>query len=294
MLGVLATVLNVVLSTILITGIGGGPQLGVRGAALATCIAPLISVIIAFFLLLRGKTIILFPKRLNLIPDVTVMRAVARIGLPTGVQGVLLNIGGVILLAYIGGLEEGAAAQAAFAICYAQLFSVVAWPSRGLRNAAATLIGQNIGAGKTRRGRTAVHVAAGLGALWAVGMGATLYLLFPRALLGLFDATEEPVFGFGVILLRYLALAGVFLAAGLAYTGGLNGAGDTRTPMYIAFFTQIVLLLALCHVASTTGNLTAHAIWMFVFICHAARFVLTYAVFLRGRWTRIKVEFEET
>ncbi len=293
-LGVLATVLNVILSIVLITGIGGGPQLGARGAALATCIAPLVSVVIALLLILRGKTIIRLPKRLNLVPDFAVLRAVARIGLPTGVQGVLLNVGGVILLRYIGALENGAAAQAVFAICYAQLFSIVAWPSRGLRNAAATLMGQNIGAGKTRRGRTGVHVAAGLGALWALGIGATLYLAFPRALLGLFDATEEPVFGFGVVLLRYLALSGVFLAAGLAYTGGLNGAGDTRTPMYIAFFTQIVLLLALCHAASITGRLTAHAIWMFVFICQAARFVLTYAAFRRGKWSRIKVEFDET
>ena len=160
LLGILATSLNIVLSIILITGAGPAPRLGVVGAALATCIAPLISVLVAIVLILRGHAVIQAPERFTLVPDLSIMRVVARIGIPTGLQGVLLNIGGVFLLRYFGSLEHSAAAQAAYTICYAQLFALAAWPARGLRNASSALNGAEPGCRRSpARARKAVHVA---------------------------------------------------------------------------------------------------------------------------------------
>ena len=288
-LGILATLLNIVLSAVLITGLGPIPKLGATGAALATCLAPLVSVLIALRLIMQHKLIIQPPRRLLVMPDLSVLRVVARIGLPTGLGAVVLNLGGVFLLRYIGSLEHSAAAQAAFTICYAQLFSIVQRLSWGLRNAASTMIGQNIGAGNLARGKKGVHVAALFGAVCAFGMG-MLYWWFSYGLMGFFGATEGPVVDFGTSLLRYLAVSGVFLASALGYTGGLIGAGETRKPTYIAFVTQIIVLLGLCQIWSSMGRLSTDAIWIFILVSHAARLALTFIVFQRGRWARIKVE----
>lgn len=293
MLGVLATALNIILSSVLITGAGPFPKLGTSGAALATCLAAAISAVLALMLTARRKLIIQPPPRLTLRPDLAVLRQVVRIGLPTGIQAVLLNLGGVFLLAFIGTLENSAAAQAAYTICYSQLFALVLRASWGLRNAASTVLGQNIGAGSTERGVRGVHVAALLGVGWASLMG-LCYVLFPGALMALFKATEDPVFPLAASLLRYLAVSGVFLASALAYTGGLAGAGETKKPMFIALITQIGILLGLCEMWWMLGMLTPTAIWSSIVVSHAVRLLLSLAVFLRGKWRSIEVEVRES
>lgn len=288
-LGVLTTLLNVAISIMLITGAGPFPALGTLGAALGTVMAPAVSVAIGFWLIHRRSMIIQPPRRWRLLPDPAIIVLVARIGLPTGVQGVLLNIGGVFLLRYIGMLENGPAAQAAYTICYAQLFSLVAWTAFGLRSAAGTLMGQNIGAGDPARGKAAVGVTAVIGSLWAVFVG-VLFWTVPGPLLDLFNAVDEPLRGYGVSLLHHLSFAGVALAATLALTGGLQGAGETKLPMCIAFVTQIVILVGVCQALAWAGMLTPRAIWMTLVATQTARFLLTWAVFRTERWTRLRIE----
>ena len=112
-LGILSTFLNIMMIAVLITGAGPFPKLGTVGAALGTVFATSVSVILAVSLILRRRTLIQPPPRFSLIPELAVLRVVARIGIPTGVQGVLLNLGGVFLLRFIGKVEHSAAAQAA-------------------------------------------------------------------------------------------------------------------------------------------------------------------------------------
>jgi len=288
-LGALSTILNIAISAVLIVGVGPIPPMGTVGAALGTVLAPTVAVVIALSLIVRRKMILHPPKKYTLIPDFSVMRVVARIGLPTGVQGVLLNIGGVMLLWFIARLEYSAAAMAAYTICYSQLFSVVTWTSFGLRSASATVMGQNIGAGKHQRGKRGVALAAGMGVAWAGFVGIVFWAI-PGPLLGMFDATQEPTFGYGVSLLHFLAFSGLVLAPTLAFTGGLQGAGETKAPMYIAFATQIVLLLAMCGGFYWTNTLTTDRIWLSILCAHTARLILTYAVFRTEAWTHTQVE----
>jgi len=288
-LGVLNTILHMAISITLITGYGPFPALGVIGAAIGTVVAPLVTVTLAISLVLARKTILKVPDRLTLIPDLSIMRVVARIGLPSGIQGVLLNLGGVFLLIFVGMLEHSEAAQAAYTICYAQLFSLVTWTSFGLRNASAALIGQNIGAGKPERGKRAVGMAALMGVGWATVIG-IMFWAIPERLLLLFDATDEPIYSYGLSLLHWLAFSGIVLAPALALTGGLQGAGETKMPMYIAFATQIVLLLGMCGILYATGNLTPERVWMSIFISHAARMLATWLVFRTEAWTHTKIE----
>jgi len=286
-LGILTTVLNMILSTLFITGIGPWPPLGTAGAALGTSLAPLASVIIAMTLVFKRRTLFHPPKRLRM-PDFRVLRTVAAIGVPTGVQAVLLNLGGMLLIAKIGALPQGAAAQAAYTIGYIQLFALVMWVSFGLRVASATIMGQNIGAERPERGTRGVYVAAAMGMGWAVLIGA-IFWMFPGVLLGAFHATDEPVFSFGASLLKVLAFLGLLQIATQSLTGGLQGAGDTRSPMFIAFVTQIVILLGLAQIFDATGYLSVSTLWAALFIAHACRSILTVAVFYRERWKGIEI-----
>ena len=291
MLGILTTVLNISISVVLITGAGPFPAMGIVGAALGTVLAPVVSVSISIVLILRRKMILHPPKKFHLLPDLTVMKAVARIGIPTGIQGVLLNVGGVFLFRFLGSMGEGvsASAQAAYTICYAQLFSLITWTCFGLRSAAGTIMGQNMGAGNPQRGIQGVRVAASFGAVWASLLG-TIFWFYAPALLALFGAVDGPIVGIGVSLLRFLAFSGVVLAITLALTGGLQGAGETKMPMYIAFLTQIVLLLGLCWYFDQRGILTPERVWLAIFLSHLGRLVLTLLVFRTEKWAHTKVE----
>jgi putative MATE family efflux protein len=288
-LALLTMVLHILISTVLVAGLGPFPKLGTTGAAIGACTAPVVTVCVGLGLILRGKTIIQPPQRWTLLPDFGIIKTAARIGVPTGIQAVLLNIGGVILFRKIGSLPHSGAAQAAYAICYNQLFALVMWISFGLRVAASTIVGQNLGAGNPERAKTGAYIAAALGVAWAAAM-ALPYWFLPRVLLGIFNATEEPVLGYGIALLHVLGFSGILLVATLAFTGALQGAGETKKPMYIAFATQIVILLGLCEIFDRTGTLSTNKIWLAIFVSHFSRFVLTYAVFRRGHWTRTQIE----
>lgn len=293
-LGIVATLLNIAISAVLITGAGPFPALGTIGAALGTVLAPLFTVVISISLVLRRKMILQPPSSFRLFPDLSVMKVVARIGIPTGIQGVLLNVGGVLVMVFLGRMDEGlsAPAMAAYTICYAQLFSLITWTCFGLRSASATLMGQNIGAGVPQRGKRAVRTAASFGAVWAVAIG-TSFWFYPVELLSLFDAVDATIVTVGSSLLRYLTFSGVVLAITLALTGGLQGAGETKLPMYIAFLTQIVVLLGICWWFDWHHTLTPERVWMAIFISHLSRLVLTWAVFRTEQWAHTEVELAE-
>ena len=291
-LGILTTLLNVVISYLLITGPGPFPELGVLGAAIGTVAAPMPGVVIAIWLIAKHKTILGPPGKFTLVPDFKILKTVARLGIPTGIQAVLLNVAGAILLGFVGSLDHSAEAQAAYTICYAQLFSFVTWASFGLRASSATIMGQNLGAGKPERARNGVYVTTMMALVWA-GIWAAVYWTLPDALLWLFKISQgSTVYEIGEELLSFLAFSAFFVAAALAITGGLQGAGDTKTPMYIAFLSQIVVLLGMCFVFQRMGILTATLIWTAVLTSHFIRFLFTAVMFQRGHWSNITVEYE--
>ena len=149
-----------------------------------------------------------------------------------------MNIAGVLLLRFIGSLEHSAAAQAAFAVGYTELFSLITWTSVGLLGAAATIAGQNLGAGNPERASHGVAVAARIGLAVAAVVG-LLFLTVPGTLLGIFGMNEPLVLVDRQAALRFLSVSGLFITVALTYTGGLQGTGDTRGPLYISLISQI-------------------------------------------------------
>ncbi|MEA2705938.1 MAG: hypothetical protein QOH22_726, partial [Gemmatimonadaceae bacterium] len=227
-LGVSMTILNIVLNVILIRGLGPIPAFGTKGAAMGTCFAAGLVAVYSIWKLFHGGWVVSFPRGRGWGPDWDVIRSLFRFGLPTGIQGIAMNIGGVLMMSFVGSLPESAAAQAAFTVSYSQLFSFITWTSVGLMGAAGAIAGQNLGAGKPERAIAGVKVAAGIGLTSAATLG-ILFLLIPRQLLAIFGMHDGLVVDLGVQLLRVLAFSGLFVTVALTYTGGLQGTGDTKS-----------------------------------------------------------------
>jgi putative MATE family efflux protein len=290
-LGIALTVLNLVLNIILIRGLGPIPSFGTRGAALGTCLASGLLAVYSLWKLWHGGWVVSFPRGQGYGPDWGIIRELFRFGLPTGFQGIAMNIGGVFMLAFIGSLAQSAAAQAAFSVSYTQLFSLITWTSVGLMGAAAAIAGQNLGAGNPDRASAAVHVAARIGVSSAAIVGA-LFLFFPRQLLAVFGMHDAVVVEIGVQLLRVLSLSGLFIAVALTYTGGLQGTGDTKSPLYISIISQVVVPLGICFVIQQMGTLQPIHIWIAILIGHATRCGLSVYRFNQGKWRGIAVDID--
>jgi putative MATE family efflux protein len=289
MLGITMTVLNLVLNIVLIRGLGPIPAFGTKGAAMGTCIASGLIAVYALSRLWSGKWVVSIPRGGGYGPDWSIIRSIFKFGLPTGIQGIAMNIGGVFMLSFIGSLAQSAAAQAAFAVSYTELFSLITWTSVGLMGAAAAVAGQNLGAKKPDRADAAVHVAARFGFAGAAFIG-IFFLFFPRQLLAIFGMHDASVVEVGVQLLRVLSVSGLLIAVALTYTGGLQGTGDTRSPLYISIISQILVPLGICFVIKQTGTLDPIDIWLAILAGHATRCVLSVIRFRQGKWRNIAVE----
>jgi putative MATE family efflux protein len=291
MLGIAMTVLNLVLNIVFIRGLGPIPSFGTRGSAMGTCLTAGLLAVYALWKLWTGGWVVRFPRGQGLGPDWGIIRELFRFGLPTGIQGIAMNIGGVFMLAFIGSLAESAAAQAAFAVSYTELFSLITWTSVGLMASAAVVAGQNLGAGQPDRAQQAVHVAARYGLSVAVFVG-LFFMFFPARLLGIFGMTDPVAVDIGVQLLRVLSVSGLFITVALAYTGGLQGTGDTKSPLYISIVSQIVVPLGICFVIQQTGRLDAIDIWLAILAGHVTRCVLSVLRFRQEKWRAIKVNID--
>ncbi|MDQ6831300.1 MAG: MATE family efflux transporter [Gemmatimonadota bacterium] len=288
-LGIAMTALNIVFNVVLIRGLGPIPAFGTKGAAMGTCLASGLVAAYSLFKLWHGGWVVSFPRGGSRAPDWTIIRSLFRFGLPTGIQGIAMNIGGVFMLAFIGSLAQSAAAQAVFAVSYSQLFSLITWTSVGLMGAASAVAGQNLGARNPDRAAAAVRVAAGFGVAAASIVG-LFFFFFPRQLLAVFGMHEPVVLEIGTQLLRVLSVSGLFITVALAYTGGLQGTGDTKSPLYISIVSQIVIPLGICFVIRQTGTLQPIHIWVAILIGHATRCVLSVLRFNQGKWRSIKVD----
>ena len=291
LLGIAMTGLNLVLNIVLIRGLGPIPAFGTRGSAMGTCITAWLLAIYSLWKLWTGGWVVAFPRGRGLGPDWSIIRELFRFGLPTGIQGIAMNIGGVLMLSFIGSLAQSAAAQAAFAVSYTELFSLITWTSVGLMGSAAAVAGQNLGAGHPDRASEAVHIAARYGLSVAAFVG-LFFLFFPHQLLAVFGMHDPVVVDVGVQLLRVLSVSGLFVTVALAFTGGLQGTGDTKSPLYISMISQILVPLGICFIIRETGTLDPIDIWLAILAGHATRCVLSVLRFRQGQWRGIAVNVQ--
>ena len=284
-LGIALTVLTVAFNVVLI------PIFGTVGAAYGTVASNISVSIYGIWKLFSPHSVIHMHRGMDLKPDFTIIRSLFRFGLPTGMQGIAMNVGGVLMLRFIGSLEHSAAAQAAYAVGYTELFSLITWTAQGLLGASSTIAGQNLGAGKPDRAEAGVWMAARIGLVAAAAVGA-LFVFVPGLLLDIFAMKDPFAASIGVELLRYLAVSGFFVTLALSYTGGLQGTGDTKSPLYISLVSQFVLPIGLCSIIQAMRPLEPGDIWLAIVLGHVTRGVLSMLRFRQGRWRGISVDIE--
>jgi Na+-driven multidrug efflux pump len=284
-LGIGMTVLTIVFNLVLI------PMFGTIGAAFGTIASSTTVALYGMWFLTRPGSVIHFERGMDLKPDLTIIRSLFRFGLPTGVQGIAMNIGGVFMLRFIGSLEHSAAAQAAFAVGYTELFSLMTWTSNALMGASATIAGQNLGAGNPDRAVAGVRVASRIGLIVATGIAA-LFLLIPGYLLAIFGMHDPQANALATQLLRFLAVSGFFVTVALSYTGGLQGTGDTRSPLYISIVSQVFVPLGYCTLMQAIRGLQSNDIWLAIVLGHMTRCALSFGRFRQQKWRDIRVDIE--
>jgi putative MATE family efflux protein len=284
-LGLAMTVLTVAFNVILI------PRFGTIGAAIGTICSSTLVATYGIWRITRPDAVIHFERGMDKSLDFTIIRSLFRFGLPTGVQGIAMNIGGVLMLRFIGSLEQSAAAQATYAVCYTELFSLITWTSTGLMGAAATIAGQNLGAGNPTRAADGVKVSAriGIGVAAVIGL---MFVLIPDYLLAIFGMKDPIVLALAKQLLMFLAVSGFFITVALSYTGGLQGTGDTRSPLYISIVSQVIIPLGLCTIFQTTRGLQPSDIWLAIVLGHVTRCTLSVVRFRQEKWRNIAVDIE--
>src|SRR5205085_11085818 len=150
---------------------------------------------------------------------------------------------------------------------------------------------RNRGAATPARASAAAHVAARYGLTGAALIG-SLFLFFPAQLLAIFGMHGGPVVSIGVQLLRILSVSGLFIAVALTYTGGLQGTGDTKSPLYISIISQVIVPLGICFVIKRTSQLDPIDIWIAILVGHVTRCTLSVLRFNQGKWRSIAVDID--
>ncbi len=290
-MGVAMTIMNVLFNIVLIGGMGPIPAMGTTGAAIGTALASLLASGTILWMLFTGRLVIRFQRfgrSLSLKPDWPIIRELFRFGLPTGFQGIAMNVAGVMMLGFIGSLEHSAEAQAAYAVAYTELFSLITWTSVGLMGATAAVTGQNLGAGKPDRAAQTPREASRIGLGVAAGVG-LLFITIPGPLLGVFALNDGIGGALGRQLLAYLAVSGFFVTVALTYSGGLQGTGDTKSPLYISIVSQVIVPVGLCSIIGATIGLEAWHIWTAIVLGHFTRAALSVWRFGQGKWRGIEI-----
>jgi len=274
----IANAINIVLDPCLILGLGPFPQLGVMGAAVATTTGRGIGVLVQLYVLWRGRGRIVIERR-HLRLDRQVMMGMVRISGSAVFQSLIGMTSWVGLVRIIASFGADAVAGNTIAFRIVIFALLPAW---GLSNAAATLVGQNLGAGKPDRAEASVWRAC-LYNLVTLGSVGVLFVIFADAIVGLFtnDPLVKPIAAQG---LRIIGFGFPFYAYGFVLTQSFNGAGDTWTPTVINVFCcwlgEIPIGYAL---ARLFGMGPAGAFWA-VPIAFSTMAVVSAVVFRRGRW----------
>jgi len=275
--------INIVLDPCLIFGLGPFPEMGVTGAAVATTIGRGIGVLLQIWVLFRGRTRVRFnSRRLVLRPRLMLRLLRVSVG---GVMQFLIGTSSWVCLVWIIG-RFGSSAVAGYTIAIRVIIFAI-MPAWGLANAAATLVGQNLGAGQPQRAETSVWRAALYNMLFLVGV-AVIFIVFAGPVIRLF--TDDPeVVAFGTSCLRFISYGYGFYAYGMVMVQAFNGAGDTTTPTVINFFCYWLFQIPLAFALASWTTLGATGVLIAITVAESLIAVVGVLVFRRGRWKKQQI-----
>lgn len=280
---VLSNGLNIILDPIFIFGWGPIPEYGVMGAAIATNIGRGTAVLFQLIILFYGWSKIKIGIS-DIVIRFKVMMNIIKVS-AGGIAQFLIGTSSWIFLMRIMS-EFGSEVLAGYTIAIRVImFSLM--PSWGMSNAAATLVGQNLGANKPDRAEESVWKTGKYNAIFMFSIS-LIYLCFAEKIIMLFNTTPQVV-EYGTLCLQIIAAGYVFYAYGMVLTQAFNGAGDTRTPTKINFLIFWVLQLPFAYVMAITFKFGAVGVFLAISIAEILLTVLSYVLFKKGKWKEIKV-----
>lgn len=280
----IASLANIILCPLLINGYGPFPQMGLAGAAIATTIGRGIGVSYQIYHLLKGSSSIHIRRRHFRI-DLPVIKGLVNISWPATLQ-FLIGSGSWIVLAALVANTGGTSASAGYQVAMRNVvfFILPAW---GLSNAAATLVGQNLGANQPERAEKSVVLSARYNAIFMSGV-TLLFVLFAAPIISIF--TKDPdVQRTGAQALRIIGTGYIFYGIGMVMIQALNGAGDTKTPTMINFVCFWLFQIPLAFLLAKWLGLGATGPFIAIPVAETAIAIAAYVFFKKGKWKTVKV-----
>lgn len=280
----LANICNIILCPLLIRGWGPVPAFGLTGAALATTAGRGIGVIYQLYHLFNGKGMVQLAIQ-HFKPAWNILRSLANIAWPGAFQ-FLIGSGSWIVLAGIvahtGHSEASAGYQIALRVV--MFFILPAW---GMSNAAATLVGQNLGAGLPGRAQESVTKTVKYNAIFmAVVSG--LFLLFAEWIISFF--TQEPdVKAYAVLAMRIISTGYIFYGIGMVISNAFNGAGDTRTPTWVNLFGFWFFQIPIAWLMAHQFNWGPTGVFIAIPVAETAITIVSFLIFRKGKWKLVKI-----
>ncbi|HEX2683258.1 MAG TPA: MATE family efflux transporter [Ferruginibacter sp.] len=278
-----ANAINIVLDPLLIMGVGPFPKLGVVGAAVATTTGRAIAVLVQFYFLFNGKSLIRIAVR-QLKFNFKLIGNILKTSSGGMFQFIIGSCSWIFLAMIIA--ESGTAAVSGYGtairIC---IFTIL--PAWGLANAAATLVGQNLGAGHPERAERSVWRTAFL-TFCFFAVVAVIFFVFGENLMRFFIQDKTAV-AEGTKCLHILAIGYVFFAYGMIISQAFNGAGDTRTPTYINLFVFWLLQIPLAYFMSKYLEMGTAGVYIAIGVAETVLAIVGIIIFRKGNWKMVKV-----
>jgi putative MATE family efflux protein len=279
----LANIINIILDPCLIFGIGPVPAMGVTGAAVATSIGRGVGVAYQLYVLARGRSRIRIARR-HMRLHLPVMSRMVRVSLGGIFQYFVATASWLGLVRIVA--EFGDAALAGYTIAIRVIIFAIL-PSWGMSNAAATLVGQNLGAGNPSRAERSVWLTA-ISNMIFLGCVTVLFLMSAESLIALFSS-DPRVISFGVDCLRFVSYGYVFYACGMVMVQAFNGAGDTFTPTIINLSCYWLFQIPLAYTLAMKAGLGARGVFLAIAVSESIIAVVGVLAFRRGRWKQERV-----
>lgn len=279
----ISNTINLVLDPCLIFGWGPFPQLGVTGAAVSTLTGRSIGVLYQFYRLSKGgEHIRILARHVRL--NVEVMLRLIRVSLTGILQFAIPHVAWIGLIRIVSTFGSAALASYTISIRIIIFFILPAW---GLSGAAATLVGQNLGANQPERAEQSVW-KTGLYNVIFLGVEGVLLIVFADPVIRLFT-NDSAIIPLGISCLRILSLGNVGYAYGMVMLQAFNGAGDTTTPTIVNFFGFLLFEVPLAYGMALTLGMRSNGVSWAIFIAESCIAVVSILLFRRGRWKAQKI-----
>jgi putative MATE family efflux protein len=281
---ILANIFNIILCPLLINGYGFIPAMGLTGAAVATTIGRGLGVCYQLFYLINGKSLIKLTAA-KLVLEWQTLRSLIALAWPATLQFVIASCSW-IFLAYIvavtGHSEASAGYQTALRII--MFFILPAW---GISNAAATLVGQNLGAKEYKRAEDAVWKTAKYNAIF-MGIVSLLFFIVADPIVSIFS-TQAEVHSIAVTALQIISAGYIFYGVGMVMTNAFNGAGDTRTPTVINLIGFWFIQVPMAYLLAKSFDLGPIGVFISIPVAETMITIAAFVIFRKGKWKTISV-----